>query len=115
MHDPQSRDFHLYVKGNPHTLVDRTLLADGLKRVDYSEDWCKAPNDWCATAIVDTNRESCTYVRRDTVVLGEVVEYGVDGYTVEHENIETGEVTTRTIHDSLMVEQLKEENWWVES
>lgn len=114
MSDPQSPDYHLYLKGEPEALVGKTLIAAALKRVDYSSDWCKGPEDWSHGTIVDHSEQDVTYVRKDDVVLGTVVDYGADGYTVEHENIETGEITTRVIQDFLMVEQLRTDRWWVD-
>jgi len=113
MSDPQSPDYHLYLKGNPESLVGETILASGLKRVDYSADWCKGPEDWSHGTIVDVNEPNLTYVRKDDVVIGTVTDY--DGhYTVRYENIETGEITIRRIKDMLLVDQLRRDNWWVD-
>lgn len=113
MSDPQSPDYHLYLKGNPKDLVGKAIVADGLKLVDYSPDWCKGPDDWKNCTIVDHDEHDASYVRKNGVFLGKVVDY--DGeYVLERENIETGEVTTRRIGDMLMVEQLKFDRWWVE-
>jgi len=114
MSDPQSPDYHLFLKGQPEALVGKTLLASGLKRVDYSADWCKGPEDWSHGTVVDVDVPNLTYVRKDDVVLGTVVDYGADGYTVEHEDMETGEITRRTIHDFLMVAQIRDDRWWVD-
>ena len=114
MSDPSSPDFHLHVKGEPRALVGKTLVANGLSLVDYSPDWCKGPNDWSHGVVTDVDVENQTYVRKDDVVLGKIVDYGADGYTVEHEDMETGELTTRTIHDFLMVEMLRKDRWWVD-
>ncbi len=113
MSDPQSPDYHLFLKGEPEALVGKTLLASGLKRVDYSADWCKGPENWSHGTVVDVDEPNVTYVRKDDVVLGTVVDY--DGhYTIEHENIETGEVTRRRVKDMLLVSQLRQDHWWVD-
>jgi len=113
MSDPQSPDYHLYLKGDPEALVGKTLLASGLKHVDYSADWCKGPDEWSHGTIVDVDAPNLTYVRKDDVVLGTVVDY--DGhYTVEHEDMETGEITRRRIKDMLLVDQLRRDRWWVD-
>ena len=113
MSDPQSPDYHRYLKGNPESLVGKTILASGLKRVDYSGDWCKGPEDWSHGTIVDVDEPNLTYVRKDDVVIGTVTDY--DGhYTVRYENIETGEITIRRIKDMLLVDQLRRDNWWVD-
>jgi hypothetical protein len=114
MSDPRSPDYHLHLQANPESLVGKTLIANGLKRVEYAPGWCKDPSDWRQSELVSIDRDNLTYVRKDDVVLGRVVDYGIDGYTVEHENIETGEITTRTIHDFEMVAQIRRENWWVD-
>lgn len=113
MHDPQSPDYHLYLKGNPQALVGQTLVANGLKYVDYSADWCRGPNDWAAGVVVDHDGHDVSYIRKDDVVLGKVVDY--DGhYHIEHEDVETSEVTRRRIKDMLVVEQIRRERWWVD-
>lgn len=114
MDHPESPDYHLHLQANPESLVGKTLIASGLKRVEYAPDWCKDPSDWRQSELVSVDRDNLTYVRTDDVVLGRVVDYGADGYTVEHENIETGEITTRTIHDFQIVAQIRRDNWWVD-
>jgi hypothetical protein len=104
----------LFLKGEPEALVGETVIASGLKYVDYSADWCKGPEDCSFDTIVDVNEPDLTYIRKDSVVLGTVVDYGPDGYTVEHENIETGEITYRTIDDSTMIAQIRSDRWWVD-
>lgn len=113
MSDPSSADYHLFLKGNPEALVGQTLIARGLKRVDYSADWCKGPEDWSHGTVVDHSPDDVTYVRKSDVVLGQVVDY--DGhYTVERENLETGEIATRRIKDILVVDQIRRDRWWAE-
>lgn len=112
--DPASPDYHLYLKGNPEDLVGKSIIACGLKYVDFSPDWCKGPHYTTPSRTIACNEREEWYIRRDEVFLGTVVEYGADGYVIEHEDSETGEITERTVHDFLMVEQLKEERWWAD-
>lgn len=114
MDDPQSPDYHLHLKGNPEDLVGKAVLAVGFKRVDYSPDWAKGPHYTTPTSTVWVDEEEEVYLRETDVYLGEVVEYGADGYVIEHENLETGEITERTVHDFLMVEQIRNDRWWVD-
>lgn len=113
MDDPQSPDYHLHVKAEPESLVGKNIVVSGLRYVDYSPDWCKGPTDWEYGAVIDSDRVDEWYVRKSDMLLGRVVNY--DGhYTVEHEDIETGETITFRIKDMLMVEQLRNDRWWVE-
>lgn len=114
MSDPQSPDYHLFLKGDPEDLVGRALVARGLKYVDYSPDWAKGPHYTTPTSTISVNEQEEWYVRRDDVYLGKVAEYGADGYVIERENLETGEVIRRTVHDFLMVDMLKSDRWWAE-
>lgn len=113
MSDPLSPDYHLHLKGHPEALVGESLVARGLKQVNYSADWCKGPDDWSHGVVVSHNPDDVAYVRKDDVYLGEVVEY--DGhYTIEREDMDTGEITTRRIKDMLVVAQIREDRWWVD-
>lgn len=115
MDDPQSPDYHLHLQANPESLVGKEVLASGLKRVDYSSHWSKDPDDWRTCDIVSVDEENLTYVRKDDVFLGRVVDYGADGYTIErHTGERASDVTTRTIHDFEMVAQIRRDRWWVD-
>lgn len=113
MSDPQSPEYHLHIQGNPESLIGKALVSNGLKRVDYSPDWCKGPNDWSHGTVVDVDVENQTYVRKNDVVLGVVYDY--DGYYhLEHENMETGQITHRRIKDSQVVSMIRQDRWWVD-
>jgi hypothetical protein len=114
MSNPQSPDYHLYVQGEPEAILGRVLVANGLKRVNYSPDWCRGPDDWYSATIVDHDSENEIYVREDDVVLGHVVDYRDGNYVVEHEDIETGEITVREIDDSTLVSMIRQDRWWVD-
>jgi len=113
MDSPESPDYHLYLKGEPEALVGKALVANARKLVDYSPDWCRNPEDCGRGVVVSHDRENQTYVRKDDVVLGVVYDY--DGhYHIEHENMETGQITHRRIKDMLVVDQIRRERWWVD-
>lgn len=113
MDDPSSPDYHLHLKAEPESLVGKSVIVNGLKFVDYSPDWCKGPNDWSPETVVDVNEEEEWLVRKDDMFLGTVV--GYDGhYTIESEDRETGEITTHRVKDMLMVEQIRNDLWWIE-
>lgn len=115
MSDPQSAGYHVYLQGNPDALTGRTIVAKGLKRVDYSPDWCRGPADVNNHDLVDVDEENEVYVRKDSaVVLGTV--HGFDGnkYQVDHEDMETGEITTFEVSATQAVHQIRKDRWWVE-
>lgn len=114
MSDPQSLDYHCYLKGNPEALVGKTLVAKALKYVDYSADWCKGPEGWEYGTVVDHDEQDVSYVRVDDIPLGKVYAYEQGQYLVEHEDLETGEVTRRSIDDTLMVAQIRRDRWWAD-
>jgi len=113
MDSPESPDYHLYLKGEPQALVGKALVAKARNLVDYSPDWCRNPEDCGRGVVVSHDRENQTYVRKDDVVLGVVYDY--DGhYHIEHENMETGQITHRRIKDMLVVDQIRRGRWWVD-
>lgn len=114
MSDPASDGFHLHLQGEPDALVGMTLVAEGLKLVDYSPEWAKNPSDYKSRRVVDVDEENETLVRKDSVVLGQVVGYGGGKYMVEHENMETGELTVFHVKDTQAVHQIRKGRWWAE-
>lgn len=113
MSDPSSPDYHLHLKGTPEALVGKMILASALKLVDYSPDWARGPDSLPNREVVWHDAESELYIRKSSVVVGTVVDY--DGqYTIEHENVETGEITTRRMSDILVVSQIRNGRWWVD-
>jgi len=102
------------VQAEPETLIGKTLVANALTRTCYSPEWHKSPDSYNRARIIDHDSENEVLVLTDQVVIGNVASYGAGGYTIECENMETGEVTERTIHDFLMTSMLKDERWFVE-
>jgi hypothetical protein len=113
MSDPQSPDYHLFLKGNPIALVGRTLVARGLEFCDYSPDWHKNPDQYNRGTLVTVNEEEQTFVKKSNIVVGKVVDY--DGhYTISHTDSETGNAFTRRIKDIFVVEMIRQDRWWVD-
>lgn len=110
--DPASDGYHLHLQSQPEALVGREVLAVGLKRTDYSPDWHKSPDQYSPRRIVSHNESDTTLVLNDEVFLGTVVSFENGQYTLEHEDIETGEITRRTVDASIAVSQIRQENWW---
>lgn len=112
MDDPQSPDYHLHLKAEPESLVGKRIIATGRKLVDYSPEWANGPDN-SLTGLVWVDQDDELYVREDDVYVGEVIDY--DGYyTIERENIETGEIHRRRVKDMLVVDQIRNDRWWVE-
>jgi hypothetical protein len=112
--DPASEGYHLHLQGNPQSLIGKNLLANGLKRTCYSPDWHRSPADYSSRELVSQDAESETLVRKDDVLLGQVVAFEAGEYVVKKESIETGEVRTFTVDASLTVSQIRNDRWWVE-
>jgi len=112
--DPASPDFWLHVQGNPETLVGRALVARGLKFCDYSPDWHRPPERYDVNDIVSIDREEQEFVRHDDVYLGRVAEYDGGEYVIEHEDMETGEITHRRVDDSMVLSLIRQDTWWVD-
>lgn len=110
--DPASDGYHLHLQSQPEALVGREVLAVGLNRTDYSPDWHKSPDQYSPRRIVSHNESDTTLVLNDEVFLGTVVSFENGQYTLEHEDIETGEITRRTVDASIAVSQIRQENWW---
>lgn len=111
---PQSPNHWLHVQGDPETVIGQWLLATGLKRVDYSPEWCRDPSSVSSAELVYVNEHEEVFVRRTSVCIGKIVSYQDGTYVVERENLETGEVHTREISDSVLLAQLRRDQWWVE-
>jgi len=114
MEDPQSPDYHLHIKAEPESLVGKTIVANGLKYTCYSPDWHRDVDGYHHSDIVAHNESEETLVLQRDKVVGTVTDYGIDGYTIEYENIETEEITERVVHDFLMVEMIRKDRWWVD-
>lgn len=112
--DPASDGYHLHVQSNPESLVGRTLVATALKRTCYAPEWHKSPSDYKQSEIVEHTESEKVIVYETIVVIGTVADYADGQYQVEHENIESGELTYRSVDDSLAVEQLRTGRWWAE-
>ena len=111
--DPSSDGYHLHLQGEPEALVGREVLAVGLKQTDYSPDWHKSPSQYSPQRVVSHNESDTTLVVKDEVFLGTVVAYENGTYTVEHEDIESGKISQRTVDASVAVSQIRQDNWWV--
>lgn len=112
MDDPSSPDYHLHLKAEPGSLIGKSVIAEGLKLVDYSPDWATGPPTR-DTFVVCHDEEQEVYVREAGVYLGTVTDY--DGhYTIEREDMETGEIHRRRVKDILVVDMIRKDNWWVE-
>lgn len=112
---PDSDGYHLHLQAEPQSLIGRNLVAHGLKRTDYSPDWHRDLDEYNSRQKVSVDEENSILVYVNSVHLGKVVDYeSGEGYTVERENLETGEVHCRTIGASLTVSQIRQDNWWVE-
>lgn len=111
--DPSSDGYHLHIQGEPSALVGKEVLAVGLKRTDYSPDWHKKPEQYSPRRIVEHLESETTLVLKDEVYLGKVVTYDKGEYVIEHEDMETGEITRRRVNDSVALSQIRQENWWV--
>lgn len=112
--DPSSEGYHFHLQGEPQSLVGKAILATGLKRTCYAPTWHKKPHRYSSQQIVDHDTESEILVLRDDVFLGKVVDFGADGYTIEHENMETGEITKRVVSESVVLDQIRHDRWWVD-
>lgn len=111
--DPSSDGYHLHLQGNPEALVGNEILAVGLKRTDYSPEWHKNPEQYSPRRIVSHNESDNTLVLKDEVFLGTVYAFENGQYKVEHEDIETGEITRRSFDASMAVSQIRQDRWWV--
>lgn len=112
--DPASEGYHLFLQGNPQSLIGKNLIANGLKRTCYSPDWHRDVSDYSSRELVSHDSESETLVRKDDVPLGQVVAFEGGEYVVEKENIKSGEIRTFTVDASLTVSQIQNDRWWVE-
>jgi len=110
---PESPGYHLYLQGNPESLVGKWLVASGLSLVDYSPDWCKGPDDWSHGVVQSHDPESETYIRKDDVVIGRVYGYHDDEYFVNAGKADE-EKEERVIDSSIVVEQVNNGCWWVD-
>jgi hypothetical protein len=114
MSDPSSEGYHLHLQSEPESLVGKTLVANALKRTCYSPEWHKSPSDYNRGQIVSDEETEEVIVYETIQVIGTVVDYENGQYVVEHEDIETGEVSTRRISDSTTVSQIRQDEWWVD-
>lgn len=112
--DPASNNFHLYVQGNPEALVGNWLVARGLKRTCYAPKWHKNPADYSPRTIVSHDKSEEVLFYKTDVVIGKVYGYHDGVYDVEYENMETGEFSERKLDASLVVDQLRRDDWWVD-
>lgn len=111
---PSSANFWLHVQGNPEAIVNRAVVACGLKRTCYSPDWHRDPSDYHSSAIVDHDEANEILVRLDDVFLGTVIDYSEGVYTLEREDMETGETHRREVEDCEMLAQLRRDQWWID-
>jgi len=111
--DPASDGYHLHLQGEPSALVGKEVLAVGLKRTCYAPDWHKNPDQYSPQRLVSHDEESQTIVVSDEVFLGSVVAYDRGEYVIEHEDMETGEISRRRVKDSVALAQVRNDRWWV--
>lgn len=112
--DPASGNYHLHLQGKPEALVGKWLVARGLKRTCYSPEWHRGPDGYNNHQIVehDVSNEIITY--KTDVVLGQVDEYANGAYRVRYDE-QDGGISHYRWHDaSMVVDQIKEDNWWVD-
>jgi len=114
MSDPASEGYHLHLQGEPSALVGKVLVARCLKRTCYSPDWHRGPDNYSRSELVSHDEENEIIVYKTSQPLGTVVAHENGEYVVEHEDIETGEITTRRFNDSMTVAQIKDERWWAD-
>jgi len=73
-----------------------------------------SPERWSHGTVQDVDEDDEWYVRKDDVVMGKVTDFEDGSFTITHEDIETEEITTRTVSLSMMWKQLGDERWWAE-
>jgi len=112
--NPASPGFHLHLQGQPEALVGSVLVANCLKRTCYSPEWHRGPESYNRGQIVSHDEENEILVYETSEVLGKVVDYENGEYVVEHEDIESGEITTRRFDDSMTVAQIRKDVWWAD-
>jgi len=111
--DPASNGYQLYLQANPQSLIGKNVFASALRRTCYSPDWHRDVSDYSSRELVSHDAENETLVRKDDVLLGRVVGFEDNEYTVENQDTETGEVHTFTVCASVTVSQIRNDRWWV--
>jgi hypothetical protein len=115
-HSPESPRYASHLSDNPRDLIGRCLTAVGLKRTCYSPDWHRDPSDYAHSEIVSLDVDNEILVYESEVFLGKVVKYdpSFENYMIEHENMETGEMTYRWVDKQTMLDQIRDDRWWAE-
>jgi len=112
--EPQHPQFAQHMKENPEVMIGMTVLSSALKYVDNTPEWVRPPERWSHGTVQDVDEDDEWYVRKDDVVMGKVTDFEDGSFTITHEDIETEEITTRTVSLSMMWKQLGDERWWAE-
>lgn len=112
---PESPDYHRHLQANPEALVGASILAVGLKRTCYSPDWHRKPESYHPSAIVEVDEESEILIKKDEVYLGVVSDYKDGEYHIRYDDLDSGETVRLTFDESLVISQIRSEQWYVDA